>query len=102
MATADFTVIPLGVGGGVSEYLAEVHRRLEAQDLVAFRMHGMGTLLDGEAEDIFRLVAEMHAVPFELGVPRVYTILKLDERRDQPARTNADKERSVQEKLGRS
>jgi uncharacterized protein (TIGR00106 family) len=93
-------VIPLGVEGGVSEYLAEVHRRLEAQDRVAFEMHGMGTQLDGEADDIFALVAELHRVPFELGLPRVYTILKLDERRDQAGRTNADKMRSVRERLG--
>ncbi len=98
MATADFTVIPLGAEGGVSEYLAEIHRRLEAQDRVSFEMHGMGTQLDGEPEDIFRLVAEMHAVPFEMGLPRVYTILKLDERRDHPGRTNADKARSVRDK----
>ena len=100
MATADFTVIPLGATGGVSEYLAEIHRRLDAQDRVSFEMHGMGTQLDGEPEDIFRLVAEMHGVPFEMGLPRVYTILKLDERRDQPARTNADKEQSVRDQLG--
>lgn len=102
MATADFTVIPLGAEGGVSEYLAEIHRRLEAQERVRFRMHGMGTSLEGQAADIFDLVREMHAVPFEMGLPRVYTILKLDERRDQPGRTLADKERSVQERLGRS
>ena len=31
-----------------------------------------------------RYIAEIqHAVPFELGVPRVYTVLKLDERRDR-------------------
>ena len=99
MATADFTVIPLGAEGGVSEYLAEIHRRLAAQDRVAFDMHGMGTQLDGEAEDIFALVAEMHGVPFELGLPRVYTILKLDERRDAPGRTNADKVRAVRKRL---
>lgn len=102
MATADFTVIPLGAEGGVSEYLAEIHRRLEAQDRVGFTMHGMGTSLDGETADIFELVRDMHAVPFEMGLPRVYTILKLDERRDQPGRTLADKERSVQERLGRA
>ena len=32
-----------------------------------------------------RIVGELHAVPFELGVPRVYTVLKLDERRDRRA-----------------
>lgn len=101
MATGDFTVISLG---GPSEsnagYLAEVHRRLAAQDKVRFRMHAMGTLLEGAAEDIFALVAEMQAVPFEMGVPRVYSILKVDNRRDRPDQTLEDKERSVQERLG--
>ena len=31
------------------------------------------------------LVAELHAIPFGLGIPRVYTVLKLDERRDKEA-----------------
>ena len=43
----------------------------------------MGTSLEGSTEDILRVVADLHAVPFALGVPRVYTVLKLDERRDR-------------------
>ena len=42
----------------------------------------MGTSLEGETADILALVGALHAVPFELGIPRVYTVLKLDERRD--------------------
>jgi uncharacterized protein YqgV (UPF0045/DUF77 family) len=38
-------------------------------------------------------------VPFEFGAPRVYTVLKLDERRDRPEQTLADKERSIAERL---
>ncbi len=102
MATADLTVIPLGgPGASVGEYLAEIARRLEADDRVRSRMHATGTSLEGEAADIFAVVADMHAVPFELGLPRVYTILKLDERRDRPGQTLEDKERSVRERLGR-
>ena len=41
------------------------------------------TSLEGETADILALVGELHAVPFELGLPRVYTVLKLDERRDK-------------------
>jgi len=37
-------------------------------------------------------------VPFELGLPRVYTVLKLDERRDKP-QTLEDKVASVQRAL---
>jgi uncharacterized protein YqgV (UPF0045/DUF77 family) len=37
-------------------------------------------------------------VPFELGIPRVYTVLKLDERRDKE-QTLADKVTSVEHLL---
>ena len=43
----------------------------------------MGTSLEGSTEDILAVVAELHRVPFEMGLPRVYTVLKLDERRDK-------------------
>ena len=48
-------------------------------------MHAMGTSLEGSTTDILTLVGELHAVPFELGLPRVYTVLKLDERSDPRA-----------------
>lgn len=102
MATADLTVVPLGgPGASVGEYLAEIARRLAADDRVRSRMHATGTSLEGETADILAVAADMHAVPFELGLPRVYTILKLDERRDRPDQTLEDKERSVGERLGR-
>jgi uncharacterized protein YqgV (UPF0045/DUF77 family) len=44
------------------------------------------------------VVGELHAVPFEMGVPRVYTVLKLDERRDRQ-QTLDDKVASVQRQL---
>ena len=97
MATADLSVIALGraqVSG--SEYIAELQRRLAAQDRVRYRLHAMGTSLEGSTEDILAVVGELHAVPFEQGVPRVYTVLKLDERRDRPDQTLADKVRSVE------
>jgi uncharacterized protein YqgV (UPF0045/DUF77 family) len=76
MATADLTVIALGrPDPSASRYIAEIQRRLAAQDDV------------------------LHAVPFELGIPRVYTILKLDERRDKE-QTLEDKVASVQRLLG--
>jgi uncharacterized protein (TIGR00106 family) len=100
MATADLTVISLGRSDpSASAYIAEIQRRLAAQDRVGFQMHAMGTSLEGETADILALVAELHAVPFELGVPRVYTVLKLDERRDRPEQTLADKVASVRRLL---
>jgi uncharacterized protein (TIGR00106 family) len=60
----------------------------------------MGTSLEGATEDILAVVGELHSVPFDQGVPRVYTVLKLDERRDRPDQTLDDKVRSVEHLLG--
>src|ERR687886_1408414 len=100
MATADLTVLALGrEGASASEYIAEIQRRLAKQDRVRYRMHAMGTSLEGPVDDILAVVGELHAVPFEQGIPRVYTVLKLDERRDRPDQTLDDKVESVERRL---
>jgi uncharacterized protein (TIGR00106 family) len=99
VATADLTVIGLGRSDpSASRYIAAIQRKLGEQERVKFVMHAMGTSLEGETGDILALVGELHAVPFDLGLPRVYTVLKLDERRDKP-QTLEDKVASVQARL---
>jgi uncharacterized protein (TIGR00106 family) len=99
VATADLTVISLGrAEAGATAYVAEIQRRLARQDRVRYAMHAMGTSLEGDTADILAVVGELHAVPFELGIPRVYTVLKLDERRDKP-QTLEDKVASVRRAL---
>jgi uncharacterized protein (TIGR00106 family) len=96
MATADLTVIALGRSDvSASPYIAEIQRRLAAQDRVRYSMHAMGTSLEGTTADILAVVGELHAVPFEQGIPRVYTVLKLDERRDRE-QTLEDKVKAVE------
>jgi uncharacterized protein (TIGR00106 family) len=99
VATAELTVIGLGRSDpSAGEYIAEIQRRLAAQDKVGYRLQAMGTELEGSTEDILGVVAELHRVPFELGLPRVYTVLKLDERRDKEQSLD-DKLRSVEDRL---
>ena len=99
MATADLTVIALGrAETSASAYIAEIQRRLAAQDRVRYEMHAMGTSLEGATADILAVFGELHAVPFEMGIPRVYSILKLDERRDRE-QTLEDKVDSVRRLL---
>jgi uncharacterized protein (TIGR00106 family) len=100
MATADLTILGLGrPDASASAYVAAVQRRLAEQDRVRYRMHAMGTSLEGSTADILAVVGELHAVPFELGLPRVYTVLKLDERRDRPDQTLDDKVEAVEDLL---
>jgi uncharacterized protein (TIGR00106 family) len=99
LATADVTVIALGrAEASASAYIAEIQRRLAGQDRVRYEMHAMGTSLEGSTADILAVFGELHAVPFEMGIPRVYSILKLDERRDRE-QTLADKVDSVRRLL---
>jgi uncharacterized protein (TIGR00106 family) len=101
MSTADLTVLALGREElSASEYIAEIQRRLRKQERVRFQMHAMGTSLEGTTEDILAVVGELHSVPFEQGVQRVYTVLKLDERRDRPNQSLEDKVRSFEDLLG--
>lgn len=101
MATADITIIGLRTGpdSHASEYIAEIQRRLANQDKVAYQLHGMGTSLEGTADDIFAVAAELHKIPFELGVPRVYTVMKLDDPSDRPEQTLAEKVEAVRRRL---
>ena len=85
MATADLTVIALGrPDASASEYIAAIQRRLAEQDRVQLRRcTPWAPRWRATTADILAVVGELHAVPFELGIPRVYTVLKLDERRDK-------------------
>ena len=99
MATADLTVIALGRSGtSASAYIAEIQRRLAAQDRVRYRLHAMGTSLEGTTDDVLAVVRQLHEVPFDMGIERVYTVLKLDDRRDK-AQTLDDKVASVERLL---
>ena len=102
MATAEVSIIASGrPSASASEYIAEMHRRLQKQDKVRFKLNAMGTELEGQLRDILDVVHELHNVPFEAGLPRVYTVLKIDERMDKPAQTLEDKVHSVEEQMHR-
>lgn len=99
MATADITVLPIGrEGASVGDLLAAIARHLQSQDKVKFEIHAMGTSLEGDPADIFALAAEIHALPFESGIPRVYTVLKIDQRTDK-TQTLESKVQSIQDNL---
>src|ERR1700709_556624 len=71
MATADLTVIGLGrPDPSAGAYIAAIQRKLAEQDKVGYRMHAMGTSLEGSTEDVLAVVGELHAGPFARRTPR--------------------------------
>ncbi len=98
MVIAEVSIFPLGTGEpGVSEYVAAAVRELEASGLNC-TLGPMGTTVEAETpEEAYAAIARAQAAVLELGVGRVYTVIKMDERRDVEGRSTEDMMRSVRE-----
>ncbi len=84
MAMVAVSISPSGVGASVGAYVAEALRVLQAQDDVRWEVGPMFTTVEGDLGRIFDLVLEMEEAVFAMGAERVGTVLKIDDRRDQP------------------
>ena len=98
MAVVFLSITPLGTGTpSVSRYVAGVEKILRASGL-ANQLTAMGTIIEGDLDQILAVIRKMHEHPFTQGAVRVSTLLKIDDRRDKE-HTIARKMRSVEEKL---
>ncbi|UOE54397.1 MTH1187 family thiamine-binding protein [Cytobacillus oceanisediminis] len=86
MAIADVTVIPIGTETpSVSSYVADIQRVLkkyQESGKIRFQLTPMNTIIEGELTDLFEVIQAMHEVPFEKGLMRVATNIRIDDRRD--------------------
>ena len=99
MAIAEVKVVPLGTEDtSLSYYVAGCHKVLKKQDQVDYELTPMGTILEGELEQIFAIVEKLHEVPFADGAERVSTTLSIDDRRDKNG-SMEQKTNSVNDKL---
>ncbi|HKK02132.1 MAG TPA: MTH1187 family thiamine-binding protein [Desulfuromonadales bacterium] len=99
MAVVEVSITPLGTATpSVSEFVAGCLKLVKASGL-KYQLTPMGTVIEGDLDSILRVVHQMHEAPFKAGAMRVSTLIKIDDRRDRPAHTMADKMRAVEEKL---
>lgn len=80
---AEFSVVPIGAGESVSQYVAECLRIVE-KSKVNYRINPMGTVLEGDYDKVMAVVRECHMKVLEM-TPRVITSVKIDERKDKKA-----------------
>lgn len=98
MAILELTLVPIGTKTtSLSDYVAKAYA-IAKNAPVKVELTPMGTLLEGEVEELFVLCRKMQEAVFEAGAHRVYTVIKMDERRDRKASLR-QKVRSVEEKL---
>jgi len=85
MAVAQISVVPVGTGSpSVSQEVAKAVQIVRDQSKVKYQLSPMGTVLEGDLDDIIRLAMEMHQSIFQGGAVRVITTIKIDDRRDKP------------------
>ena len=89
----DFTVVPIGVGVSLSEYIAECETVLKESGLT-YELHANGTNVEGEWEQVFTAIQHCHETLHRMGVPRIHTDIKLGTRVDR-SQTMADKLTSI-------
>ncbi len=100
MAVVFVSITPLGTGTpSVSRYVAGVERILRESGLRS-QLTAMGTIIEGDLDEVLAVVRRMHERPFGEGAVRVSTLVKIDDRRDRE-HTIEGKMRSVEEKLRR-
>ncbi len=82
---AEISVVPIGTAGtGLSRYVAACIDILESKKDLCYQLTPMGTVIEGPIDSVIEAARQMHSAPFERGVLRVVTTLKIDERRDKP------------------
>lgn len=96
MALLQLTVIPLGTGTtSVADYVADIHKVL-ATTSISYKLNDMGTLLEGDIDQLLAVVRQLYDIPFASGAQRVVTQIAIDDRRDKEVRIG-DKISSVEQ-----
>ena len=95
MVVAEITVVPVGTEApGVSQYVKAAFESLQESGLKC-RLDPMGTTVEAEsAGEIYAALQQAQETLFEIGLERVYTVVKMDDRRDRD-RPAEDMVRSV-------
>lgn len=95
---AEFSVVPIGKGESVSQYVAECLKIVEASGL-EYRINPMGTVVEGDYDRVMDIVKKCHMRVMEMA-SRVITSIKIDDRKGREGMLMA-KIASVEKKLGK-
>lgn len=99
MAVVEVSITPLGTASpSVSSYVAGC-LRIVRDSGITHQLTPMGTVMEGDIDQILRTIRLMQESVFESGALRVSTLIKIDDRRDIDEHSMAGKVRSVERKV---
>lgn len=93
----EISFVPVGVGTSLSRYIAKVIKNIEKSGL-KYQLTPMGTIVEGEWNEISNLIDYSHNLIFEMGIERIITNIKIDYRLDKKS-SMQDKIDSVKKKM---
>ncbi len=94
----NFTIVPIGKESSLSSQVAEI-LKIVSESGISYKLHSMGTILEGEWDEIMKLIKKCHKKILK-DSDRVLTTITIDDRKDRTARI-AGKVKSVERKLGK-
>ena len=98
MAVVEVCLIPIGTKEtSVSKYVAEAEKILMAEG-VKYKLNPMGTVIEADADKALEVIRKMQESVFDKGADRVYSVIKMDDRRDKKS-SMEQKIKSVTDKL---
>ncbi len=95
----EFSIIPIGVGSSLGDQLAEVLKIVDASGL-PYKINPMGTVIEGEWDEIMKLIKKCHNTVMKTG-ERAVTTISIDDRKGKPNRIN-EKVKSIERRIGKS
>lgn len=98
MAVVEVCLIPIGTKEtSVSKYVAEAEKILMVEG-VRYKLNPMGTVIEADADKALEVIRKMQESVFDKGADRVYSVIKMDDRRDKKS-SMEQKIKSVEDKL---
>jgi len=95
----EFSIVPLGLGSSIGDQLAEVLKVVDASGL-PYKINPMGTVVEGEWDDVMKLIKKCHATVMKTG-ERAITAIAIDDRKGKPNRIE-EKVKSIERRIGKS
>ena len=84
MAILEISVFPIGTKDtGLSDYVSGVFGILKAYKDIKYELTAMGTVIEGDLNQLFKVAQKMHEKMLDMGAKRVMTTIKIDDRRDK-------------------
>ncbi len=96
---AEFSIVPVGLGSSIGDQLAEVLKVVDASGL-PYKINPMGTVVEGEWDDVMKLIKKCHATVMK-NSERAVTAISIDDRKGKPNRIE-EKVKSIERRIGKS